>query len=647
MNELKRTLRSNPGMVVFSALTYGSIAMALSLVLVLQGLKRTEAARLGAARVTRVSPSHVALDVVESIAIFGKGSNFGQSTRVTSSHPAVVVTAVRFIDFERLEIDVIVSKGLDVRGLSEGDALPLVIVSPLAGGGDETLRAELGATRKHRPVALELSSFQGQDTVRVERPFVMLGYKPQGHAPWHLEVHNWLTDERFTQETSSAVEHLGIPVEPGDNLLELRLTDATGRTIAKEVTAIYRPARTKALFAAMVDSFTPYVGDPISWSSFAYVPYRDGYDPQPKAANCKRGNGPGSCCNLDGPGGAFINVVSPPPGGEAGDCEGGTDAENGGPSGFDGGGQDYINPPPSSASQNGPGGERQHRGMGAAAANGEGGGVVPQSGQWRSDKITDIGVKGRGLDFNLERRYHSDAATDGILGKGWDFNYGAQIKLDNPATPAVAKFSRGDYRRDTFDEVVEQIGPDGLEYVFTGHATNATFKRVATIPNLGITRMEQCNGFRQEFDRFTGLLKSKKDRYSNSIAVQYDFAGKISTVADTVGNYYSFQYYTGTNQSVPVGRLSKVTGPGGLEVNYEYALTIPGDSTSASLKKVSRKSEAWKDDASGWSSSSSATGNEYEYNSTSGKLEKIKNGKGQTALENVYDQAGNVTSQLV
>ncbi|MBI4603881.1 MAG: hypothetical protein HY721_18145 [Planctomycetes bacterium] len=644
MDRVRSAIRQNRASLAYGALAYGTVLVGLAGVLLLQQVKETAAEPAGP-KVALVLPRVVPLDVLERVEILGRETRFGPETRVTASLPGVLVSEVRFLDFDRLEVALTLVRGMAGGLLEPGAKVPLAVTSPLRDGGTEAVAAEVEVTGDHRPLTFELQSFRGLSTVEVSLPYVMIGYRHGGHGPWHLEVRNWTSDEVFTQETSAPVEHLGIPVGRGENLLELTLTDAAGRQARREVTVVHRPPSTSAqLIAFQSQSYNSYYGPPTQWVSPTYTPYNNVSNSQAKACS--------SCCAKNGPSSAaFGNSIAPPPSGEGGECEDGSDSEGCGPDGCDGQAHDMI----TGKGGNGAGRrshgllQRSPKGAGAGVAKGRDGGVVPESMQWRSELSSDVEVPGRGLDLEMTRRYHSDRATDGYFGKGWDFNWGARFDLDNPSTPAAGRYSRGDYRRDLFYDATYDY--PACEYVFQSYGRNGSFSRVAVNTCQSVSKVVMPNGYTEEFDRYTGLVKTRKDRYGNAIAASYDYTGRLSFVTDAVGSTTSFFYYPTGDPAIPGGRISKVSGPGVLEATYEYGLYDSADPSSVVLTKVRRKAESWTNDVdptnpATWTPLTGVSaGQDYTYY-TDGRLKDVIDGRGVVALTNEYDASGKVTKQI-
>jgi hypothetical protein len=83
--------------------------------------------------------------------------------------------------------------------------------------------------------------------------------------------------------------------------------------------------------------------------------------------------------------------------------------------------------------------------------------LLLHNGQYRDD-VVDLYIPGRGLDFAWKRSYQSGINLDGYLGKNWDFTWGAHflVEYSGGTIPVRGRFSRGDCRRDLYDNAVLQ-----------------------------------------------------------------------------------------------------------------------------------------------------------------------------------------------
>jgi hypothetical protein len=479
-----------------------------------------------------VSPAAIVPGVSQEVTVQGRGTHFGPWTTVEAETLGVYVSGIRFVSAEAMSFQI---HHVERPGLREGERVALRIHSPIEGTAKEAVSLELSITHEAEPLELELFSFKGERELETERDYVVFGYRVKGFSPFSLEVLEVESGERYLQETERSIEHLGVPLREGLNEFQVTLTDALGRSVQESVRVRRRlelPAGqlfTAAGAAHLALTGGTYTGKPIQWNS----------DPteQIPASDCSLGNGPFTC------------------GGDCGAACGARCLGNRGgdkapkslrPPGSDG----PVEPPPNDYLTS----------SGAAVRAADG--VLLHNGQFRED-VVDLYIPGRGLDFVWSRSYQAGLNLDGYLGRNWDYSFAAQFIVDSVTNPTQGKFSRGDGRRDTYSGVSSQ----GSDFVFGTHPQG--FYDISTKLLSFTSEVEQIkrNGFKQLFDASTGLLKSRQDRYGNTITVIYDYTGRLSQVKDTLNR--TIDFYFGTTGSAD-GRLTKVRDFASREVLYEY-----------------------------------------------------------------------------
>jgi RHS repeat-associated protein len=589
----------------FTLVVYPLIALVLLSYLSVESARTSHAARRAGPRVLSVSPSRVVPGASETVRVISERTAFGPLTTVHSRVPGVFFTNIRFVSPEEMSFEVYLHER---RGCPGEEEIPVEIRSPkpagsAGGAGDgargdgaaakpeetETLRFALALRAEPLPLELELANFGGEDRVTVKRSYVMFGYAPRGYAPFHLSVRHLETGRVHEQETSGEIEHFGVPLESSENPFELVLTDALGRKVEKRVTvSTDSELDPPGLLASRRALTSVYTGNPTQWGS----PPSE----QPPASDCALGNGPLGCGSGGSCGGGGI---APPP-------------------------NDYLTP------------------LGGTAVGGDG--VLLHNGQFR-EEVVDLYVPGRGLDFVWKRTYQSGNDLEGYLGDGWDFNWGAHFIVETNASgvPTKGLFSRGDGRRDIYSDAQLQ---SYSKYVFNSLPAGYVDLETAVISSMSVVTQTKRNGFKQVFDYVSGNLKSRSDRYGNTITVQYDASGDYSRFQDTLNRYITLHYGTSGNAS---GRIAKISDFAGREVSYHY------DEVSGVvvLTKVSYPATDWLDDTDAdWPGSPDSarvtdTSREtrYEHYSSGLRLSRIVDGRGKERLENVYDANGRVTTQ--
>jgi RHS repeat-associated protein len=247
----------------------------------------------------------------------------------------------------------------------------------------------------------------------------------------------------------------------------------------------------------------------------------------------------------------------------------------------------------------------------AAQTYGQGELAVDPSGEWPGGvgsatgnfytKVTDISMPEIGTPFEISRSYNSADTTVGTLGRGWTFNYGAQLLLQG----------NGD--------VVARAG-DGQQLYFRAGA-NGTYlgdpgaRATLTAAGGGYTLVTR-DQTHYTFDS-SGKLTSYKDRNNQGPAFTYDSSGHLSSITDSSGRLIT------VTADATSGEITSITLPDNRHVNYGY--------TNGLLTSVT--------DLRGGTTTYS-----YDVNS---RLATIVDQNNHTVLTNTYDAAsGRVTQQV-
>ena len=569
--------------LAFTVVAYSIVLLAGVCFLAVQKTKESHAALRPAYRVLSVSPEALVDGAQQTVRVLSDGTHFGPRTSVHSEEAGVFFSNIRFVSPTEMSFEVYAHEGR-----CEGE-LAVTVRSPKDGGDEERvdLRLQLGA--EIRPLELDLVNFGGETSATVPGQICMFGYEPRGYAPFLFTATEIETGRVYTQWTDDERDHLGVRVEPGENVFELTLSDALGREVREWVTvqseapmipvAVLGTTSSHALVGA-------YSGEPTEWSS----------DPseQIPASDCLLGNGETVCkCDPEGGGGGGKTQKGLYRGTE-------------------------IVPPPRS----------YLTGIGEAAIGGNG--VLLHNGQYR-EEVEDLYIPGRGLDFSWRRTHRSGNSIDGFLGVSWDFSWGAHFLVDSTTNPTEGAFSRGDGRRDTYSGVVNSV--------FTTHPQGYYDINTQVYSSSSIIAQKKRNGFTQEFDLVTGRLKKRVDRYGNEITAAYDVNGKMTKITDTLAREITLEYGTSGAEN---GRLVKITDFSDREVNYEYEDQLG----TTLLTKVLYPATIWEDDTSAqpWALQNGVSRTvEYTYSGT--KISKVTDGRGKIRVENDYDANDRVTKQ--
>jgi len=181
---------------------------------------------------------------------------------------------------------------------------------------------------------------------------------------------------------------------------------------------------------------------------------------------------------------------------------------------------------------------------------------------------TDLNIADRGLPLEIKRHYSSVDKKIGALGKSWRMNYDSKLSVDS---------STGD---------VSIIYPDGHAVLFDAMAGNQYIAPehvfdilIKNADNTYALKLRDKTGYRYNS---TGKLISITDKNNNSVTLQYNGSGYLSTVTGASGKQLTFTYENGLVKTItdPAGRtivytynggnLWKVKGVGGGTIIYNY-----------------------------------------------------------------------------
>ncbi len=267
----------------------------------------------------------------------------------------------------------------------------------------------------------------------------------------------------------------------------------------------------------------------------------------------------------------------------------------------------------------------------------DGGTMRAYSGDF-SERVVDLEVAGRGLDVVWARRYLSEESPDdtsgagSVIGRGWDFSYGAWIENANDyngykklyfGSGASAEFQWDAGAWDgTYDYYVGEGWPVIVRRNFSTSEIEVSF-------DSGIRWT-----FADEHPDVTGalVLSSIEDRNGNQVALGYNVSHQLTTITDTLGREYSVAYFSSGEKD---GLIQSVTDFDGRVVTYDYYISTDTGGNSRDLKSVTYPAIA------GVGSRTI----EYTYSTDSdpelnGKLLTIEDGRGNTILTNQYGTSG-------
>lgn len=170
---------------------------------------------------------------------------------------------------------------------------------------------------------------------------------------------------------------------------------------------------------------------------------------------------------------------------------------------------------------------------------------------------SDLRIHGTGLDFSLDRYYNSRRPDSSALGKGWTLGVGQDVRL---------LFASSDHA--TSD--VTYVAPTGFGARFNYDSTESRWRHPPGV-DADLSRNATTGEWTLKFQKSEGKLVFSDstgrelravDRNNNTISLDYDAAGLLSTVTDTQNRPTTLSYVG--------GRLDTVTDPTGRTVRYTY-----------------------------------------------------------------------------
>lgn len=187
-----------------------------------------------------------------------------------------------------------------------------------------------------------------------------------------------------------------------------------------------------------------------------------------------------------------------------------------------------------------------------------------------SFRATDLKIPGRGINFELTRRYNSKRSTeDSVMGYGWEFAFDQRIFFSGHHASALdATVQNGNNRVNLYERgstasaflgkhgVYTRLYYDGTQWIIRGrHGSRSYFEldpaRSGTVARL--VRVEDASG--------------------NNLQIAYNstgsYVGTVSSVTDSLGRVVTFTYATVSGFT----RLDTVTDSAGRAVVYGFDST--------------------------------------------------------------------------
>jgi YD repeat-containing protein len=175
--------------------------------------------------------------------------------------------------------------------------------------------------------------------------------------------------------------------------------------------------------------------------------------------------------------------------------------------------------------------------------------------------MSNLHIKGTGIDESIEGYYNSQASFSRDLGNNWNFNQGHDVRLDisNP-TAGITLY-----------------GPSGFSAFFAYNSSTGTW---SDPPGLNATLVKNGDGtytltFHRSGEKLVfgtnSHLAAEKDKNGNTISYSYNSTHDLLSLTDSQARVTNFTHNTALGSSHdPSGQITSLTDPAGRTVHYTY-----------------------------------------------------------------------------
>jgi len=170
---------------------------------------------------------------------------------------------------------------------------------------------------------------------------------------------------------------------------------------------------------------------------------------------------------------------------------------------------------------------------------------------------TDLVIRGRGYDFEWTRRYRSRIGPDTAMGNGWDHSYNVYLESSGPNLV----LHNGDGRSDEYCLLPNGTWTHPEFFSEIRQTPIGDYERVDFDRSISV--MRGFNGLPDD-----GKIVSMSDRYGNTTTFEYDLAGRLTTIRDTLDSPVNPRAIT-IAYNVD-GFIQSVTDFTGRQVTYTY-----------------------------------------------------------------------------
>ncbi len=201
-------------------------------------------------------------------------------------------------------------------------------------------------------------------------------------------------------------------------------------------------------------------------------------------------------------------------------------------------------------------------------------GVYGHSGEFHLE-VTDLRIRGRGMDVVWTRTYRSRTGPATAMGNGWDFSYniwiepaGDHMRLHDGRGRADVLLRQSDgtwSRRELFAVLEKTAGRCTLTW---SNGERWQFRPLNDSPSAGrIERMVDRNGNALVFSYdYRGRLAAIHDTldtasHDRDLVIHYDPDGYIESITDFAGRRVRYEYYSDGDSGGSAGDLRSATSP--------------------------------------------------------------------------------------
>ncbi|MEQ8764286.1 MAG: RHS repeat-associated core domain-containing protein [Planctomycetota bacterium] len=243
------------------------------------------------------------------------------------------------------------------------------------------------------------------------------------------------------------------------------------------------------------------------------------------------------------------------------------------------------------------------------------------------ERVTDLEIRSRGLNFIWSRTYNSRKGPNTKMGNGWDYSYNVSAELDGSSL--IVRDGNG--RSDTYTQQLD--GSWTAAEFFRQITQNLDGTLTVTFQDTGYWTLHALDG-----SPSAGMILDATDRNGNTVGYSYDGQGRLITIHDPLDD-------PGThNRDITIaynadGFVASVTDYTGRQVQYAYYQNGDAGGSFGDLKSVTTPAVTGTPHGNDYPSGKTTT---YTYSKgfanqlLNHNLLSITDPKGQTYLTNVY-----------